>query len=89
MARHIGEVSGLDGKIADLANVTSHGFAGSITAALFLRRFVADPLRWAHFDAYCWNGGAKPGRPEGGEIQVARLLYNLIEERALARGQAS
>jgi leucyl aminopeptidase len=81
--------SGLDAKIADVANVTSHGFAGSITAALFLRRFVADAKRWAHFDAYCWNGGAKPGRPEGGEIQIARLLYNLIEERALARGQAS
>jgi len=38
--------------------------AGSITAALFLRRFVADPERWAHFDVYCWNPAAKPGRPK-------------------------
>ncbi len=74
--------SGLDGKISNVVNVTTHGFAGSITAALFLRRFVADPNRWAHFDAYCWNGATKPGRPEGGEIQIARLLYDLIESRA-------
>ncbi len=80
--------SGLDGKVSDLVNVTSGGFAGSITAALFLRRFVADPKKWAHFDVYCWNGSAKPGRPEGGEIQVARLLYDLIEARA-AGGSAS
>ncbi|MFY9628642.1 MAG: leucyl aminopeptidase family protein [Methylocystis sp.] len=77
--------AGLDGKISDVVNVTSHAFAGSITAALFLRRFVANPDRWAHFDVYCWNGGTKPGRPEGGEVQVARLLYDLIESRAINR----
>jgi len=75
--------SGLEGKISDLVNVTSHSFAGSITAALFLRRFVADPARWAHFDVYCWNGAARPGRPEGGDIPVARLLYDLLEARAV------
>ncbi len=77
--------SGLDGKISDLVNVTSGPFAGSITAALFLRRFVADPARWAHFDVYCWNPSTKPGRPEGGEIQAARLLYDLIEARVEQR----
>jgi len=77
--------SGLDSKIADVSSTTSHGFAGSITAALFLRRFVAAPSRWAHFDLYAWNGAAKPGRSEGGEVQVARLLYDLIEARALGR----
>ena len=80
--------SGLDGKISDVVNVTSNGMAGSITAALFLRRFVADPERWAHFDVYCWNPAAKPGRPEGGDIQAARLLYDLISARA-AEGRAS
>ncbi|MGZ9409543.1 MAG: leucyl aminopeptidase family protein, partial [Methylocystis sp.] len=77
--------SGLDGKISDLVNVTSGPFAGSITAALFLRRFVADPKRWVHFDVYCWNPSTKPGRPEGGEVQAARLLYELIEARAEQR----
>lgn len=76
---------GLDGKISDLVSVTSGGFSGSIVAALFLRRFVADPARWAHFDVYCWNPSTKPGRPEGGEAQAARLLYELIEKRALER----
>lgn len=79
--------SGLDGKISDLVSVTSGGFSGSIVAALFLRRFVTDPSRWAHFDVYCWNPSTKPGRPEGGEAQSARLLYDLIESRA-ARGKA-
>lgn len=77
--------SGLDGKISDLVNVTSGPFAGSITAALFLRRFVADPMCWAHFDIYCWNPSTKPGRPEGGEVQAARLLYELIETRVEQR----
>ncbi|ARN79980.1 leucyl aminopeptidase family protein [Methylocystis bryophila] len=77
--------SGLDSKIADVSSTTSHGFAGSITAALFLSRFVADPQRWAHFDVYCWNPSTKPGRPEGGEIQAARLLYDLIEARVATR----
>ncbi|HXY57429.1 MAG TPA: leucyl aminopeptidase family protein [Methylocystis sp.] len=77
--------SGLEGKIADLVNVASGGFAGSITAALFLRRFISDAKRWAHFDLYCWNPTARPGRPEGGDIPVARLLYDLLEARALAK----
>ncbi len=80
--------SGLDSKIADVSSTTSHSFAGSITAALFLERFVAKPDRWAHFDVYCWNPSAKPGRCEGGEIQAARLLYDLIETR-LAAGSAT
>jgi leucyl aminopeptidase len=77
--------SGLDGKISDLVSVTSGGFSGSIVAALFLRRFVDDPARWAHFDVYCWNPATKPGRPEGGEAQAARLLYDLLESRAKGR----
>jgi leucyl aminopeptidase len=72
----------LEGKTADLSNVSSGPFAGSITAALFLRRFVEKAKAWAHFDIYAWTPKAKPARPEGGEIQVARLLFDLIESRA-------
>lgn len=79
--------SGLDGKISDLVSVTSGGFSGSIIAALFLRRFVSDPSKWAHFDVYCWNPSTKPGRPEGGEAQGARLLYELIEARAKGKAK--
>jgi leucyl aminopeptidase len=71
----------LNGKVSDIVNVSGGPHAGSITAALFLRRFVTKPEAWAHFDLFAWNSSSKPGRPEGGEIQTARLLYDLIEER--------
>jgi leucyl aminopeptidase len=71
----------LDSKVADLNNVSSGPFAGSITAALFLRRFVEGAKAWVHFDIYGWNPSTKPGRPEGGETQAARLLYALLEKR--------
>lgn len=80
---------GLDGKISDLVSTAGGAFAGSIVAALFLRRFVNDAAHWAHFDCYCWTPAAKPGRPEGGEIQAARLLYELIERRAHERKGAA
>ena len=75
----------LDSKIADLNNVSSGPFAGSITAALFLRRFVERTKSWAHFDIYGWNPAKRPGRPEGGEAQTARLLFALLEKRYGAR----
>jgi len=71
----------LDSKIADMNNVSSGGFAGSITAALFLRRFVEDPKAWLHIDIFAWTPSAKPGRPEGGECQAARALYDLLTAR--------
>jgi leucyl aminopeptidase len=71
----------LDSKIADTNNVSAGGFAGSITAALFLARFVTAAKAHLHFDIYGWNPSAKPGRPEGGEVQAARLMYGLLRER--------
>ena len=71
----------LDGKISDLVNVSSGPFAGSITAALFLRRFVERAKAWAHFDVYAWMPKTLPGRPEGGEVQVARLLFSMLADR--------
>ena len=69
------------GKIADLSNSPSSPFAGSITAALFLRRFVTNAKAWAHFDIYAWNLTARAHGPEGGEVQAARALFALIDER--------
>ncbi|MGO9135113.1 MAG: leucyl aminopeptidase family protein [Methylovirgula sp.] len=71
----------LDGKVGNLSNISGGSFAGSITAALFLRRFVEKAKAWAHFDIYAWNPSAKSARPEGAEVQVARLLFDLIESR--------
>jgi leucyl aminopeptidase len=71
----------LDSKVADMNNVSSGAFAGSVTAALFLNRFVENAKAWAHVDVYGWTPAAKPARPEGGECQAARALYALLKER--------
>lgn len=60
--------------IADLDNAPSGGMAGSITAALFLRRFAEGAGRYAHFDIYGWQPAAAPGRPKGGVGQAARAI---------------
>ncbi len=70
----------LDSKTADINNVGGPQ-AGSITAALFLNRFVTATKAWAHFDIFAWTPSAKPARPDGGECQVARALYALLKER--------
>jgi leucyl aminopeptidase len=71
----------LDSKVADLNNTGASPFAGSITAALFLARFVEKAKAHAHLDIYGWVPSPKPGRSEGGEPQGARLAYALIKER--------
>jgi leucyl aminopeptidase len=71
----------LESKLADVNNVSSGGFAGSITAALFLRRFVAAAKAWLHLDIFAWTPTAKPARPEGAECQAARALYALLAAR--------
>ncbi|MDP3601845.1 MAG: leucyl aminopeptidase family protein [Bosea sp. (in: a-proteobacteria)] len=70
----------LDSRIADLNHVSGGSFAGSVTAALFLNRFVEKTESYAHFDIYAWTPSAKPGRPEGGECQAARLTYALVRQ---------
>jgi leucyl aminopeptidase len=64
--------------IADLDNAPSGGFAGSITAALFLRRFVDQTPRYVHFDIYGWQPGAAPARPKGGAGQGARAILEAL-----------
>src|ERR1700742_2955769 len=73
--------SWLDSKVATINNAPSGGFAGSITCALFLQRFVEYAKSWLHVDIYGWTPSAKPGRPEGGECQGARALYKLLGQR--------
>ena len=66
--------------IADLDNAPKGGFAGAITAALFLKRFVTQQA-WVHFDIYGWTPTARPGRPKGGECQAARAVLAMLEAR--------
>jgi leucyl aminopeptidase len=73
--------SWLDSKVANINNAPSGGFAGSITCALFLQRFVEAAKSWLHVDIYGWTPTAKPARPEGGECQAARAIYRLLSNR--------
>jgi leucyl aminopeptidase len=73
--------SWLDSKVATLTNAPSGAFAGSITCALFLQRFVEHAKSWLHLDIYAWTPQARPARPEGGECQAARAIYRLLGER--------
>lgn len=65
--------------IADLDNAPKGGFAGSITAALFLRRFVTDSA-YMHFDIYGWQPTAAPARPKGGVGQGARAVLDALPD---------
>ena len=65
--------------IADLDNAPKGGFAGCITAALFLRRFVTDSP-YAHFDIYGHQPSSAPARPKGGVGQATRALYAALPD---------
>ncbi|MFS8137388.1 MAG: leucyl aminopeptidase family protein [Thermomonas sp.] len=67
--------------IADLANGSSSTMAGSVTAALYLERFVADSQPWAHLDVYAWNDSDRAGKPTGGEAQALRAAFAMLQER--------
>ncbi|WP_447731008.1 leucyl aminopeptidase family protein [Pseudoxanthomonas suwonensis] len=70
----------LASNVADLANAGSR-MAGSVTAALYLERFLPEDLPWAHLDTYAWNDSARPGRPAGGEALGLRSAYALLKAR--------
>jgi leucyl aminopeptidase len=69
----------LDSPVADMNNVSDGPFAGAVTAALFLRRFVKSARRFAHFDIYGWRPAQKPLGPRGGEAQAVRAIFSVLE----------
>lgn len=70
----------LDSRIADMANAGSR-MAGSVTAALYLERFIPDGQAWAHVDVFAWNEADRPGRPAGGEAQGLRAAWAMLSRR--------
>jgi len=76
-----GYESALNSTVADLTNNPNYGYAGAITAALFLNRFVEKAKSWAHFDIAAWVDRPKPGRRTGAEPTAARAIYSLLKER--------
>jgi leucyl aminopeptidase len=71
----------LASRVADLNNNPAYNYAGAITAALFLNRFVERATTWVHLDIPAWIDRPKPGRPIGGEANAARVLYALLKKR--------
>jgi len=72
----------LTSTVADIANGGPSKMAGSITAALYLERFVPLQQKWAHLDVYAWNDSDRPGKPTGGEAQGLRAAYAMLKARA-------
>lgn len=71
----------LTSTIADIANGSSSTMAGSVTAALYLERFVPEGQAWGHVDVYSWNDTERPGRPTGGEAQGLRATFAMLKQR--------
>nr|WP_314446391.1 leucyl aminopeptidase family protein [uncultured Sphingomonas sp.] len=71
----------LKSDLADLSNSADSPFAGTITAALFLRRFVPDGIAWAHLDTFAWRPTPRPGRPKGGEALGLRAVHAALSRR--------
>jgi len=67
--------------IADFANAGETPFAGAVTAALFLQKFVPDGIPWAHLDTFAWRPSAKPARPKGGEALGLRAAWAALQRR--------
>lgn len=72
----------LKSAIADCANAGGSRMAGSITAALYLHKFVPPALPWAHLDVYSWNDSDRAGHPAGGEAQGLRAAFALLQRRS-------
>ncbi|KQN26427.1 aminopeptidase [Sphingomonas sp. Leaf33] len=71
----------LKSDIADMVNAPDGGFAGAVTAALFLRQFVPKGVPWAHLDVFAWRPAAKAGRPKGGEAYALRAAWRVLKDR--------
>lgn len=71
----------LKSDIADMVNAPDSGYAGAVTAALFLRRFVPEGTPWAHLDTFAWRPAAKPGRPKGGDALGLRAAWAMLKTR--------
>ena len=71
----------LKSDIADMVNAPDGGYAGAVTAALFLRRFVPEGTPWAHLDTFAWRPSAKPGRPKGGDALGLRAAWAMLKTK--------
>lgn len=71
----------LDSSIADICNSAGSGYGGAITAALYLKEFVAAETKWIHFDVMAYNMRSRAGRPKGGEAMGLRAVIEFLQQR--------
>jgi leucyl aminopeptidase len=71
----------LESTVADINNVSNDSYAGAITAALFLERFVSSSTPWMHIDTMAWNLESRPGRPTGGEAFGLRAIVEMLRRK--------
>ena len=81
MPLHSGYSDMLKSDVADLNNSPDGGFAGAITAALFLQKFVPPATPWLHLDTFSWRPSSKPGRPNGGDALGLRAVWAMLIAR--------
>ena len=74
-----GYSSWLDSEVADTNNISQGPHAGSITAALFLNKFVKYSTKWMHVDTYAWSDINKPGHSKGGDIIGVRSVFKFLK----------
>lgn len=69
----------IKGHHSDLLNSGSR-YAGTITAAMFLKEFVPEKTAWAHLDiaGTAWCDSARPDCPQGATGVGVRLLVELL-----------
>jgi leucyl aminopeptidase len=73
----------LDSMAADMKNIGGRA-GGSITAALFIQRFIQEGLAWAHLDiaSTAWKKpSTNPTIPEGATGYGVRLLNRLVADK--------
>lgn len=71
----------LHSSVADICNASESGYAGAITAALYLKTFVEKTKTWAHIDLMAWNVKGRPGRPAGGDVMGIRALFAHLQAK--------
>ncbi len=72
-------MSMLKSSIADCQNSAASPMGGSITAALFLSKFV-EIKSWVHWDVWAWRH-AKYGNPEGAAACGLRAMFDVLKGR--------
>jgi leucyl aminopeptidase len=76
----------IDSDVADVKNLGTSGEGGCITAAQFLKRFIKEPVSWAHLDiaGTAWADKGTALASKGATGFGVRLLDTFVRDYAEA-----